>query len=156
MQALVDLVESYCPGFADTVVPAEERRIQSLERLGGPLPGALLRFLRTMGGSPPRFLVRSLRLGVDPIRRALISSEWLKDERYLFFTIDDEGDTYLWLDRATPTPPDDALVVISAPMDSPSSAAPPREPYAVGLEDFLYVEALFASAASRCSSTRRS
>lgn len=156
MEALVKLIDRFSPGFADAVVPADERRIASLERLAGPLPGVLLRFLRTMGGSPPRLLVDELYLGVDPMRRALIAAEWLKDDRYLILTKWDAADAMIWIDRAAPTPPDDAMLVSSAWMDTPEPR--PKSPLAVGLEDLLYVKgfrghrlALFDSHASvRC------
>jgi hypothetical protein len=139
VQALVTLIERYRPGFADEVRPADERRIQSLAQLAGPLPGALLRFLRTMGGSPPRLLVDALFLGVDPMRRALLSADWLKDDRYLILTKWDAVDAMIWIDRATPTPPDDAMLVSSPWMDTPEPQ--PKTPHAWGLEDLLYVEA---------------
>jgi hypothetical protein len=142
VRALVDLIDHYRPGFADAIVPAEEENIQWLEELGGPLPGALLRFLRTMGGSPPKHLVPELHLGVDEIRLALMLAPWLKDERYLILTRHDGYDADIWMDRGTPTGSDDAMLVIAEPMETPD--VPHRTPFAVGLEDFLYVEAFRA------------
>lgn len=148
MHDLVALIDQYRPGFADAVVPAEERRIESLERLAGALPGALRRFLQTMGGSPPRLLVDSLYLGVDPMRRALLMVDSLKDERYLIVSKYDEHDALIWMDRAAPTPPDDAMLVPSPAVYTPNKL--PRTPFAVGLEDHLYVEGFRCHRLSLC------
>jgi hypothetical protein len=139
MQALIDLLRAYQPDLADAIAPAEASDIRGLTRLAGPLPGALVRFLRTMGGTPARLLVPSMYLGVDAMRGALLAAAWLQDPRYLIFTSHEEYDAYLWLDRSSPSPPDDVMVVISPPVESPT--APRRwSPFAVGLEDLLYVE----------------
>jgi hypothetical protein len=140
VQALVDLIERFEPGFAEDITPADDKRIASLERLGGPLPGALRRFLRTMGGAPPRKLVDVLYLNVDFMRRALLNAEWLKDERYLILSRHEAFDAHVWLDRAAPSGADDCLVVISPCMEMPGPP-PPRTPFAIGLEDYLSMEA---------------
>jgi len=113
MRALVELIEKYRPGYADTIVPAEDEEIEILDQRFGPLPGAYQRFLRTMGSSMGEFQVDEASFDVDGVLSTYRALRWLKRDRYLLVANDDSltSDWDYFLDRTVPHARDDARVV---------------------------------------------
>lgn len=140
MRALVELIDRYQPGFAATVAGADEETIEDLADLMGALPGAYLRFLRTMGASLAEFTALGPCFDLEACRSMVLIKPWIKHERYLYiaYDSDDSGWDY-YMDRATPTGDDDCLVVRMPLSWREDTSA--RMPSATGLEELLHLRA---------------
>ena len=141
MEDLVSLVEFYHSGLSKKVSPATEGAIRSLEHLAGPLPGAYLRLLRTLGGTPNPLHLDNLDLSVDVALRARRAQKHLRrTARYTFLASElDDSEIDYWMDRDSPVGDDDCAIVLSrftVYVEAPVS--PTYEPFAASLEDFLY------------------
>ncbi len=141
MRALVELIDKYRPGFAATVVPAEEEEVELLDERVGPLPGAYQRFLRTMGSSMGDFQVDEASFTADGVLSTYRAMKWLKRDRYLLVAIDDSltSDWDYFLDRNFPHARDDARVVRIR--QDPSFDPDQHMLCYAGLEEFLYYKA---------------
>jgi hypothetical protein len=142
MKDLVSLVEHYSPHFSKGVQPATEDAIRSLEYLAGPLPGAYLRLLRTLGGSPNPLQLNNLDLSIQVALRLRSAKKHLRfTTRYTFFAaeLDDiRRSSTGW----TVTHPSVMTTARSCCPDftvyAEEPASPTYEPCAASLEDFLY------------------
>ena len=139
MMDLVAFVEHYRSGFSESVGPATEVEIESLECLAGLLPGAYLRFLRTLGGKLNPLQLPDLDLSIEKASLAHLSRSHLKTERYLFISSFRGADVDYWMDRQTPVGLDDCLLVSSARAVEPQPFLS-YEPLAASLEDFVYMK----------------
>ncbi len=112
MNVLVDFIERYRPGFSAEIIPADSISIALLEKRAGPLPGAYVRFLRTMGQSMGGADIGDAYFGIDGNIGTYRAMPWLKRERYLLVA-GDEGlsEWDYFMDRARPHGEDDCMVV---------------------------------------------
>ncbi|WP_342376227.1 hypothetical protein NVS55_33850 [Myxococcus stipitatus] len=143
MQALVDFIEEYRPGFSEEIVPADEVEIALLEEYAGPLPGAYRRFLRTMGASLGAFSFDEASLSVDGTLMTYQVKPWLRDGRFISIAGDNGlSDWDYFLDLSRPYGADDCMLV-RMPLEEgfPPDAC---RPVHVGLEEFLFYEAFKA------------
>ena len=141
MEDLVSLVEEYHPGTSLRVEPATETEIRSLEDQAGPLPGAYLRLLRTLGGTTNPLQLRHIDLSIAVAIRLRDATEHLgKNVRYTFLAAElDESEITYWMDRDSPVGEDDCAIVLSRfTVYAEEPASPTYEPFAASLEDFLY------------------
>ena len=141
MKDLVSLVEHYSPHFSKGVQPATEDAIRSLEYLAGPLPGAYLRLLQTLGGSPNPLQLNNLDLSIQVALRLRSAKKHLRFTTRYTFLAAELGDTEVqyWMDRDSPAGDDDCEIVLSRfTVYAEEPASPTYEPCAASLEDFLY------------------
>ncbi|WP_239014400.1 hypothetical protein [Archangium violaceum] len=139
MEAFVEFVEKYRPGFSEEIFPADEYDIRVLEKRAGPLPGFYRRFLEKMGANMGGLELADASLSIDGALGAYTLA-WLQGGRYIFFAGDNGVTGWHWfLDRASPHGADDCLVVNRLLEEN----YPPQgsHPMYVGLEEFLYYEA---------------
>lgn len=145
MQALVQLIDRYRPGFADDVKPAPADVVDELSKLAGPLPGAYRRFLATMGGSMGEFEPLGGNFDVyDRVMNYQLDSGCLAGSTHLLIAAGDvlEPGGDLFLDRSEPYGKDDCLLVIADCGPSGDRLnLEARKPIHAGLEECLYVEA---------------
>jgi hypothetical protein len=140
MHALVNLIERYQPGFAATVVPADEEEIDIIEAYAGPLPGAYRRFLQTMGGGMGAFQVDEATFKPMSIWNAYDQMKWLRRERFVLFAMDRGLAAWdYYLDRAAPYDKDD-LMVVRMRLD-PDFDPEQRMLVCSGLEEYLCYKA---------------
>jgi hypothetical protein len=143
MQALVDLIEKYRPGFAATVAPAPDEEIDLLEMYAAPLPGAYRRFLETMGGSMGDLKIDEATFKPMSLWNAYDQFEWLRRERFVLFAMDlGLGAWDYYLDREAPRAQDDALVVRMR-LDEDFDPTQ-RMLVSAGLEEFLFYKSFAA------------
>lgn len=143
MQALVELIEKYRPGFSEEIVPADELDIALLEEHAGPLPGAYLRFLQTMGTSTGEFVFAEASFSIDGTIMTYQAKPWLRQGRFINVAGDNGiSDWDYFLDRSKPHGADDCMLVRMPLVESfPPEAGRPEH---AGLEEFLYYEAFKA------------
>jgi len=141
VRALVELIEKYRPGFAATVVPAEEEEVELLDERVGPLPGAYQRFLHTMGSSMGDFHIDEGSFSADAILSTYGAMEWLVRNRYLLVGVDGSltSDWDYFLDRNFLHARDDARVVRIR--QDPACDPDGHMLCHAGLEEMLYYEA---------------
>lgn len=140
MQALIDLIEKYRPGFARSIVPSSEEGIELLEDAVGPLPGAYRRFLAAMGDGMGDFEVDEATFRASSMRAAHRSMPWLKRDRFLLVALD--GSEAVWdyyFDRVQPHGTDDFMIVRLR--RDPDFDARHGRVFQAGLEELLYYEA---------------
>jgi hypothetical protein len=141
MERLVEMIESYHPGFKDAILPADEDDVEMIdEYFTGELPGAYRRFLSTMGGSTGDLEVEEASFELGPLRRTYRMKQWLRRDRYLRIAFDRGLDALdYYLDLAAPHGDDDRMVVRMPLLEDfdPQSAIP----HHAGLEEFLYYQA---------------
>jgi len=139
MKDLVALIEQYRPGFASGLAPATDQALGALLRRAGPIPGAYLRFLQTMGGKPNALQLESVHLGIHEALKAHLGRPLLRDARFMYLA-HDRGDDVLeyWMDREAPVGEDDCVIVVG---ESESESAIVRKPFPASLEDFLHFHA---------------
>jgi hypothetical protein len=143
MKALVEFIEKYRPGFSEKIIPADKFDIALLEEDAGPLPGAYVRFLRTMGTSMGDLELAEAGFSIDGKIMTYQAMPWLRHGRYIFVA----GDRGLaswdyFLDRSMPYGADDCMVV-RMPLEE--NVAPETiHPVHAGFEEFLYYEAFKA------------
>ena len=143
MQALVEFIEKYRPGFSEEIVPADELDIALLEEHTGPLPGAYLRFLQAMGTSTGEFAFAEASLSIDGTIMTYQAKLWLRHGRFINIAGDNGlADWNYFLDRSRPYGADDCMLV-RMPLEEgfPPEASRPEH---AGLEEFLYYEAFKA------------
>jgi hypothetical protein len=143
MQALVEFIEKYRPGFSEELVPADELDIALLEEYAGPLPGAYLRFLQTMGTSTGEFAFAEASFSIDGTIMTYQAEPWLRQGRFISVAGDNGlSDWDYFLDRSRPHGADDCMLV-RMPLEEgfPPEASRPEH---AGLEEFLYYEAFKA------------
>jgi hypothetical protein len=136
MQDLVDLLEKYASGISATFVSTKEDDIKRIEATAGPLPGAYVRFLRTMGASMGDFEIDhgNADLGSDGNWDAPEEIRWLKDSPCVYIGQDNSPDGLdYFLDRSKPHGEDDCMVV-----QLPLQGGAPRCEVYSGLEEMLY------------------
>lgn len=140
MKALVELIETYRPGYSATVVPADESEIDILQNLVGPLPGSYCRFLKTMGASTGDFQPRDAVLDIRGVWFTTDQFKRLRRDRYLYIGEDEGMSSWdYYLDRERPYGEDDCMLV-RMPLDSGFNTENRRK-FQAGLEEFLYYEA---------------
>jgi len=149
MTSLVELLERYQPGISAGFVPAAEKEIATLQRAVGPLPGAYLRFLRTMGSSTGDLELRHGDTKLTSVMKVWSTYNvlrWLARPpftSYLFVAQDRSPSGYhFFLDRNAPHGADDCMLV-QMPTD-PAFKPAQRSPVHAGLEEFLFHEAYAA------------
>jgi hypothetical protein len=143
MQALVEFIEKYRSGFSKEIVPADELDIALLEEYAGPLPGAYLRFLQTMGTSMGEFAFAEASFSIDGTIMAYQAKPWLRQDRFIYIAGDNGlSDWDYFLDRSRPHGADDCMLVrMPLAKGFPTEASRPEH---AGLEEFLYYEAFKA------------
>lgn len=141
MQALVELIERYHPGFAQAIVPADPDIVEQLSELAGPLPGAYRRFLETMGESTADFKPLTATFDAEDRLLNYQLNDSLRGSTHLMVASGGplEPGGSLFMDRDERHGKDDALLVVVSQTHPLDLAG--REPLHVGLEEFLYVEA---------------
>ncbi len=137
MKDLVALIDRYQPGYASTVEPASSIELEDLEEAAGPLPGAYVRFLKTMGRSVGALRVHDAHFNVAEVLMAYQLAPWVIRDQYLFIAGDrSPANAPYFLDRSAPSGDDDCLVVMMLGHQRERC-----DVLHVGLEEFLYVEA---------------
>lgn len=139
MQDLVKLLEKYESGISVTFVPTPKSEIARIEAAAGPLPGAYVRFLATMGTSTGDFQIGH---GAADLRSRDIwempdQLPWLAGTPYLYIGQDNGPDGLdYFLDRSKPHGRDDCMVV-----QMPLEGGEMKCLVHAGLEEMLYYEA---------------
>jgi hypothetical protein len=142
MQELVALMEKWQPGISAGFVPTPEEEMARLVAIAGDLPGAYVRFLRTMGASTGDFQIDlgNADFGTNEMSLTWEAFPWLHKGRFVYLGQDNGQSAGDWfLDRRAPYGDDDCLVVNMTLEQEVDPAA--AEPRSVGLEEFLYEEA---------------
>lgn len=142
MKELVELIERYRPGFAEAIQPASDTDIELLEESAGELPGAYLRFLRTMGADMANF--RPLRADFnleDRLMNYRFDGHYTADAPLLIIASGSglEPGGSVCLNRLENFQDDDCTVVV-LPEEKPPQPSEAQALHA-GLEEMLYVEA---------------
>jgi hypothetical protein len=154
MRALVELLERWRPGLVDSLEPAGDDDIDELGALAGALPGAYLRFLRTMGASTGAFDPADASFGVADLtaaHAALDSSDSGWASPFLLVGLDPGGRHY-FLDRDERHGDDDCMVV-RMPLGRASREL--RVRLHAGLEEMLYHAAYATLRMPRLAHLRR-
>ena len=145
MQELVALMEKYQPGISASFVPTPEDDIAKMVAIAGPLPGAYLRFLRTMGASTGDFKIDmgNADWKTDEMWLVYEAFPWLQEGgRFVYIGQDNSPSAGDWfLDRRAPSGEDDCLVV-SMTLEQDLDATQAEERH-IGLEELLYYEAFY-------------
>lgn len=144
MDDLIALMERYRPGVGATLRPTPEADIARITALAGPLPGAYLRFLQTMGASTGDLEIDrgNAALSSTNIWYVHESKTWLRGSRYLYIGQDNDLSAYdYFLDRKAPHADDDCGVV-RMPLQYDVEEHDVRRVHA-GLEEMLYYEAFY-------------
>lgn len=141
MQKLALLMERWRPGITAEFKPTSEADIRKIEVVAGGLPGAYVRFLRTMGACMDPLVIDH---GNADLRsrekwRVYEDQDWLAG-RFVYLGQDSgpNGSDY-FLDRESPHGLDDCMV-IGMPIEGPFDARYVCQIHA-GLEEMLYYEA---------------
>jgi hypothetical protein len=137
-------MEQWRPGTAATLVPLADELIQKLDATAGPLPGAYVRFLRTMGVSTGALLFEDGEVDLDASEHWQVLS-WFAgaNDRFLYIGLDNgPSGCDFYLDRHAVHGHDDCMVV-SLPATSDVGLVAPEhiQPLHAGLEEMLYYEA---------------
>jgi hypothetical protein len=144
MQALVKRMEAWSPGFAATLTATPEDDIKALATVAGPLPGAYLRFLRTMGASTGDLELDhgNADLRSDENWPLYDDQKWLHGSPYVYIGQDrSPNGMHYFLDRRSPHGDVDCLVV-TLPLDPDLDEDRPELIHA-GLEEMMYYEAFY-------------
>ncbi|QRK12650.1 SMI1/KNR4 family protein [Archangium violaceum] len=95
MKELIELIETYDPGYAKKLHGATEEEIARLQNLvGRELPAPYKEFLRYMGRSMGDFQIADANFSIDVVTAIYGANDWVPPERYLFIA-EHEQDPYL-------------------------------------------------------------
>jgi len=141
MQRLVALIEQFRPKFSDTIRAAEPEAVEALAELAGPLPGAYVRFLHTMGADMGELALADADFRIEEQVGAYCASPWMRHPRFLQIAQDYSPASWdYYLDRDAPSGADDCRVV-QMPLGKKFLATDQQWPLYAGLEEMLYVQA---------------
>jgi len=136
MEELVSLMEKYSEGIASTLQPIAPADIDRLAEAFGALPGAYVRFLRTMGASTGRFQIEEGQADLknDDNWELPEMFTWMKNSPFLYIGQDNSPNALdYFMDRTQPSGLDDCMVVNMVLADG----SMPEALY-VGLEEMLF------------------